>query len=106
LIMNALQYYIIDTFIKNKPAAEDENNDREHGEGEEDGLLTPERDGDVIEGIDADGVQKEAKVTSKPEGPNPKSYGADKDHEPGTPAGESSSSASNVEMDPPTRKPT
>jgi hypothetical protein len=107
LIMNALQYYIIDTFIKNnKPAAEDGNNEREHGEGEEDGLLTPEGDGDVVEGLDADAVQKEANATSKPEGRKPKSYGADKDSAPGTPAGESSSSGSNVEVDPSTTKPT
>ena len=109
LIMNALQYYIIDTFIKNnKPGAGDENSDREHGEGEheEDGLLTPEGDGDVVEGIDADAAQKEAKVASQPKGAKPQSYGADKINEPGTPAGESSSSASNVEVDPPTRNPT
>jgi STIMATE family len=104
LIMNALQYYIIDTFIKNnKPAAEDRINEREDGEGEEDGLLTPERDGDVVEGIDADAVQKEAKATSKPE--RSKSYSADKEDGPGTPAGEGSSSASNTEVDAATRKP-
>ena len=107
LIMNALQYYIIDTFIKNnKPAAEDGNDDAEHVDGEQDGLLRPEEDGDVVEGIDADAVQKEAQVSSKADGAKPKSYGAGKDSEPGTPAGESSSSASNVEVDPPIRKPT
>ena len=106
LIMNALQYYIIDSFIKNnKPALEDGNSDREHGEGEEDGLLTPE-DGDIVEGIDASVVQKEALVTNKLEGAKTKSYSADKDNEAGTPAGESSSSASHLEADPATRKAT
>jgi STIMATE family len=107
LIMNALQYYIIDSFIKNnKPALEDDNSDRERSEGEEDGLLAPE-DGDIIESIDATVVQKEVLVTSKLEGSKTKSYGADKNNEPGTPAGESSSSsnsASHLEVDPTTRK--
>jgi hypothetical protein len=107
LIMNAFQYYVIDTFIKdNKQATEDENDESERGEGEEDGLLTPERDGDVGEGIDADAVGKEAKVASRAEGARPMSYGADKDNGPGTPAGESSRSASNTEVDSPLTKPT
>jgi hypothetical protein len=106
LIMNALQYYIIDSFIKNnKPAPEDSHRDREQSEGEEDGLLAPEN-GDIVEGIDADVVQKEARVTTNLDGPKTKSYGADKDNEPGTPAGESSSSASNVEVDLTTKRAT
>lgn len=107
LIMNAFQYYIIDTFIKhNKHGGEDGNDERERGEGEEDGLLTPDIEGDVVDGIDDDAVQKEAKVASRPEGPRPKSYGADKENGPGTPAGESSSSGSSAEVDSPARKPT
>jgi hypothetical protein len=100
LIMNAFQYYIIDTFIKhNRPAAKDEGGGgRGRGEGEEDGLLTPERDGDAVEGIAADVVQKEANVTGRPEGPRPKSYRADRDNGPGTPTGESSSTASRTEV--------
>jgi len=106
LIMNALQYYIIDSFIKNnKPSLEDGNSDRARGEGEEDGLLTPE-DGDIVEGIDANVVQKEVVVINKLEGAKTKTYSADKDNEPGTPAGESSSSASHLEADPATRKAT
>ena len=105
LIMNALQYYIIDTFIKNnKPTAEDVNDDREDGVGEEDGLLRPEEDGDIVEGLDSGALQKEAQTRSKADGAKPKSYSADKGSEPGTPAGGSSSSASNVEVDPPARK--
>jgi hypothetical protein len=44
LIMNALQYYIIDSFIKNKPAPEEE--DVQHEIGEEGALLA---DDDVLE---------------------------------------------------------
>lgn len=104
LIMNALQYYIIDTFIKNnKPAAADGDDNSEHGHGEEDGLLTPEIEGDVVEGVDADAVQKEARATSRAQEVKPKTYGAHKDNEPVTPGRESSSSSSNAEIDPSTR---
>lgn len=55
LIMNALQYYIIDTFIKdNKTAGEESEQQAEHGEEEEHGgLLAEEVDGHA-EPIDED----------------------------------------------------
>lgn len=108
LIMNAFQYYIIDTFIKNnKPATEEGNDGREPGHGEEDGLMAADGDGDVVEGVNAGALQKEAKVTTSPTGPRPKSYGADKDNGPSTPAGPSSGSSSNTKVvDIPARIPT
>jgi len=99
LIMNALQYYIIDSFIKNsKAAAQDVGDAGEHSGGEEEGLLPEEEEEEDVEaGIDADETQKDLKVTSKPKGSKTKSYGADKDSQPGTPVGESSSSGSQME---------
>jgi len=97
LIMNALQYYIIDSFIKNNKSAPPEVDDvGEHGGGEEEGLLPEEEDTD--DGIEPDETRKGvARVTTKAKGVKTKSYGADKDSQPGTPVGESSSSTSHLE---------
>lgn len=94
LIMNALQYYIIDTFIKKKVTAdEDEGHERGDEDCEEDTLL-PEDDQDATGPIEADEVKSKSRVrVGKTK--RIKSYDPDKDGEfPGTPvSGESSSSS-------------
>lgn len=105
LIMNALQYYIIDSFIKNNKSAPPEVDEvGEHGGGEEEGLLPEEEDTD--NGIVPDETRKEvARVTTKAKGLKTKSYGANQDSQPGTPVGESSSSTSHLEENEATTKP-
>lgn len=57
LIMNALQYYIIDTFIKGKNENEEDDERREGNEGEHGGLLANEHDGHG-QSIDEDDAYK------------------------------------------------
>ena len=108
LIMNALQYYIIDSFIKNnKPTSENDNEEGDESRGEEDGLLAPdgERSGEETGEAEIrvkDGVEVRTSET-KPRAARTKSYDPDKDGEMQTPAGESSSSASNMEDEHSTR---
>lgn len=92
LIMNALQYYIIDTFIKKKAEI-----DEDHGEVEEDGeeeTLLPDDDQDPDGALEADEVKGKPKVNVR-KSKRIQSYDPDKDGEiPGTPViGESSSSS-------------
>ena len=108
LIMNALQYYIIDSFIKKKVSAEDEAEEREHERGEEEGLLTPDSDTLVAQAGDIDEAREEVKVSVESKESERKSSGVGKENEPpGTPqTGESSGSASNTEEQSPARKTT
>ena len=108
LIMNALQYYIIDSFIKKKASDPDGTEEREREEGEEEGLLTPDSDTIVADEGDIDQARKEAKVLVKSEGSERKSNGVSKENEPpGTPqTGESSGSSSNAGEQSPARKTT
>ena len=67
LIMNALQYYIIDTFIKNyKGPADDAEHEREHGEEEEHGGLLEEDYPDHGQSIDEVEIFKSAEATPDP----------------------------------------
>jgi len=101
LIMNALQYYIIDTFIKdNKASREEPEQDTDHGEEEEhDGLLAGEISGHG-RSIDEDEACKDDDSTPKPQfHSRTASYDPDKDGEVETNSrhGESSSLASHAE---------
>jgi hypothetical protein len=87
LIMNALQYYIIDTFIKNNKGLGDEaDQGDEHARGEEHGGLLAEED-DEEEGhggsIDEDNVCKSDDAIPKPKFQTRaiESYNPDKDGE-------------------------
>jgi STIMATE family len=99
LIMNALQYYIIDTFIKGKPAKED---DVEGGqEDEQGGLLADES---IVHGDSADDDEahktQTAHETAKPGGRNntKEAYGT-ANHDEQEDAGESSTPGSNAERE-------
>ena len=96
LIMNALQYYIIDTFIK-KRATVDEDEDGGHAEEDgEDETLLPEEDEDVGGEIIVDEIKSKSKSSvSVRKSKRVRSYDPDKDGEvPGMPVtGESSSSS-------------
>lgn len=103
LIMNALQYYIIDTFIKNnKPAAEEGQDHNDEG-GEHGGLLSSQDD-NVEAGVpEEEEIKKKEKRTGRLRS---QSYDPDKDGEITTPTAESSSSAaSNTEQEAVTDKP-
>lgn len=94
LIMNALQYYIIDTFIKKK-ASVDEGEGSERGDeaGEEETLL-PEDDDDLDGPIEGDEVKSKSRIKAK-KAKRVKSYDPVKDGEvPGTPVSGESSNAS------------
>jgi STIMATE family len=94
LIMNALQYYIIDTFIKKK-ATSDEDQDGEHDDAEgEDETLLPEEDREPDGTIEVDEMKSQPKVKVR-KSKRIQSYDPDKDGEiPGTPVtGESSNSS-------------
>ncbi|KIW14889.1 hypothetical protein PV08_07674 [Exophiala spinifera] len=104
LIMNALQYYIIDTFIKdNKASREDDEDNREHGAEEEHGGLLEEDYPDHGHSIDEDEACKPAPPTIKAQARSQSrtiaSYDPDKDGEvdAGDSQGERSSLASHAE---------
>jgi hypothetical protein len=102
LIMNALQYYIIDTFIKNNTGPDDDaEHEREHGEEEEHGGLLEEDYPDHGQSIDEEEIFKSAEVTPDPEfqGKTIAAYDPNQDGEVGTTGreGESSSLASHAE---------
>jgi hypothetical protein len=96
LIMNALQYYIIDTFIKKKATTDEDEGGRGDEDGEEDTLL-PEDDQDATGPMEADEVKSESR-SKIGKTKRIKSYDPDKDGEfPGTPvSGESSSSSTKL----------
>lgn len=92
LIMNGMQYYIIDTFIKNNKSSDDPASGRADGEqdDEQGGLLAAE--GDHGPSIDGDGAapQKASSLRHRVE-----SYDPDKDGETILAVGEGESSSSN-----------
>lgn len=82
LIMNGMQYYIIDIFIKRKNTSEDagSSEDTEDRDGEEQGrLLTEEQEHGTS--IDDDGVRKDVHLTGSQKTPaqNTMTYDPDKD---------------------------
>jgi hypothetical protein len=94
LIMNVIQYYIIDTFIKQRSRT-DESDTSDHGDedGEAETLL-PEDDPDADGPVEAEEVKSNSRVHVR-KTKRIKSYDPDKDGEiPGTPvSGESSNSS-------------
>lgn len=71
LIMNAFQYYVIDTFIKKKPDSDDSASQISHGDSEDErgGLLAGEENvhGDHGDSIDGDAAYKTAARTTSTE---------------------------------------
>lgn len=94
LIMNALQYYIIDTFIKKRVTTGEDDNDGQGNEHGEEETLLPEDDQNIGGETSADEVKSKSRVNVR-KSRRIKSYDPDNDGEiPGTPAtGESSSSS-------------
>ena len=94
LIMNALQYYIIDTFIKKRVTTGEDDNDGQGDEHGEEETLLPEDDQNIGGETSADEVKSKSRVNVR-KSRRIKSYDPDNDGEiPGTPAtGESSSSS-------------
>ena len=93
LIMNAMQYYIIDSFIKNKPTPEEEANP-DLG-GEDDALLA---DDEVVDEEEAG--KEDGKVAPTKDGPlDPRTDSLGPEQEPGqhTPEASSSGGGSNAE---------
>lgn len=93
LIMNALQYYIIDTFIKKKGSVDNSNGDQRAEEDGEEETLLAEDDQNPDGPVEADEVKSKSRVKVRV-AKRVRSYDPDKDGEiPGTPvSGESSSS--------------
>lgn len=104
LIMNAFQYYVIDTFIKKKPDSEDEDggasqHSRTESEGERGGLLAEHDHGNSI---DDDSAYKAVARASSTEFPGRNSEDEPRQDDSG---GSSSSSATLTERGPHTREP-
>ncbi|OAL38548.1 hypothetical protein AYO20_02198 [Fonsecaea nubica] len=79
LIMNAAQYYIIDTFIKQKKGPQDDSEEEiEHERGEEHGSLLPDAGSDHGHSLDEDEVCK-AKSSASSQLERVISYDPDKD---------------------------
>ncbi|EXJ91303.1 hypothetical protein A1O1_04413 [Capronia coronata CBS 617.96] len=80
LLMNAVQYYIIDTFIKEKASEDDDEQDRDHEADEEQhGLLAEDEEGHG-ESIDEDRICKgDVPVTQTEYSAASASYDPDKD---------------------------
>lgn len=93
LIMNAVQYYIIDIFIKKKPTMEpDDGNAPSDGDDGEQGGLLADDSVDHEDAVDTDEAYKSpvrTKIKSK-DGTSAASYDADEDDETGSANGESS----------------
>jgi STIMATE family len=95
LIMNGIQYYIIDSFIKNKPAPEEEANPGLGGE--DDALLADDEVVDEEEAGKEDG--KVAPNKDRPLDPRTDSLAPDQELGQRTPEASSSGGSSNVERE-------
>ena len=94
LIMNAMQYWIIDMFIKKKQTADKEgaDADADGDAGEQGGLLAGE-DGGAVESVETDETVKTGARTEV------RSYQAPEEDERETSTGESSSSTATSQLD-------